>query len=47
MKPLEHEYKVMGLAACSKQNFVNSLCEKIFKPVIWLDEKNDLVLNPN
>ena len=47
MKPLEHEYKVMGLAAYSKQNYVNSLYEKIFKPVIWLDEKNNLVLNPN
>ena len=43
MKPLEHEYKVMGLAAYSKQNYVNSLYEKIFKPVIWLDEKNNLV----
>ena len=43
MNPLEHEYKVMGLAAYSKQNYVNRLYEKLFKPVIWLDEKNNLV----
>ncbi len=43
MTPLEHEYKVMGLAAYSKQKYAYDLYEKIFKPVIWLDNENNLV----
>jgi carbamoyltransferase len=38
MKPLEHEYKVMGLAPYSP-DFGKNLAYQILKPLIWLDKK--------
>ncbi len=43
MKILEHEYKVMGLAPYAKEKYMLDTYERIFKPVIWLNEKNPLV----
>ena len=45
MKVLEHEYKVMGLAAYSKENYSNKLYKKLFEEVIWLSEGNNLVFD--
>jgi len=45
MTPLEHEYKVMGLApyASSKgEKYFLKTYDKVFKDVIWLDKKNPL-----
>lgn len=45
MTPLEHEYKVMGLApyASSKvEKYFLKTYDKVFKNIIWLDEKNPL-----
>jgi carbamoyltransferase len=41
MKVLEHEYKVMGLAAYAKEKYFMKTYEKIFKDIIWID-KNSL-----
>ncbi|MCT7460923.1 hypothetical protein N5S71_00120 [Aliarcobacter cryaerophilus] len=38
MKILEHEYKVMGLAAYSKEEYFKKTYEKIYKDLIWLKE---------
>ena len=38
MKALEHEYKVMGLAAYSKQEYYKKTYEKIFKDLVWLND---------
>ena len=38
MKILEHEYKVMGLAAYSKEDYYKRTYEKIFKDLIWLND---------
>ncbi len=46
MTPLEHEYKVMGLApyaASKEQKYFMKTYEKIFKDIMWLDEKNPLI----
>ena len=40
LKPLEHEYKVMGLAPYAKEEYVKKVYEKYFKNVIWI--KDDL-----
>lgn len=45
MTPLEHEYKVMGLAPYStqkEQKYFMKTYDKVFKDVIWLDKKNPL-----
>lgn len=39
MKALEHEYKVMGLAAYSKPEYYESMYEEVFGNVCWV--KND------
>ena len=39
MKVLEHEYKVMGLAAYAKEDYYKKTYEKIFKDVVWIDEE--------
>jgi carbamoyltransferase len=41
MKPMEHEYKVMGLAPYAKEQHVDKLYQKI-KNIITLDKKNPL-----
>ncbi len=38
MKPLEHEYKVMGLSPYSKYEISREICDKIFKPLLWIDK---------
>lgn len=38
MKPLEHEYKVMGLAAYAKEDYFMRTYEKIFKDTVWLKD---------
>ena len=38
LKPLEHEYKVMGLAPYAKEEYVKKVYEKYFKDVIWLED---------
>ena len=38
MKPLEHEYKVMGLAAYPDEKYFLPLCDK-FRDIIWVDEE--------
>jgi len=43
MKILEHEYKVMGLAAYAKDQYMLDTYERIFKSTIWLSEKDPLV----
>jgi len=43
MKILEHEYKVMGLAAYAKKSYMLETYEHIFKPVIWISKNNPLV----
>lgn len=45
MTPLEHEYKVMGLApyaATKEQKYFMKTYDKVFKNVLWLDKKNPL-----
>ncbi len=42
MKPLEHEYKVMGLAPYAKEQYVRKVYERVFKPLIWLREDRPL-----
>lgn len=42
MKVLEHEYKVMGLAAYAKPKYFMPVYEKIFKPSIWLKKDDSL-----
>ena len=37
MKPLEHEYKVMGLAAYSSKRYFKKCKEDIFEGLFWLD----------
>jgi len=37
MKPLEHEFKVMGLAPYAKKDKVQTLFEKEFSKIIWLN----------
>lgn len=39
MKPMEHEYKVMGLAAYPDEKYFLPLCEK-FRQIIWVDEEH-------
>jgi len=43
MKPLEHEYKVMGLAPYARKEYARELYERVFKPVIRLKVGNPLV----
>ena len=38
MKVLEHEYKVMGLAAYAKEKYFMKTYEKVYKDIIWLDK---------
>ena len=38
LKPLEHEYKVMGLAPYAKEEYVKKVYEKYFKDVIWIKD---------
>lgn len=42
MKRLEHEYKVMGLAAYAKPDYFLPLYERVFKPAAWLNPENPL-----
>ena len=42
MRILEHEYKVMGLAPYCK-DYYRSVFERVFEPVIRLDDRNPLV----
>ena len=42
LKPLEHEYKVMGLAPYAKRSYVKEVYEKYFKDIIWLKNNNPL-----
>lgn len=42
MKPLEHEYKVMGLSAYPKHDYWRPTYEKVFKNVIRLTSNNSL-----
>jgi len=42
LKPLEHEYKVMGLAPYAKKEYVEKVYKKYFKDVIWLKKDNPL-----
>lgn len=42
MKPLEHEYKVMGLAAYAKPDYYRKTYEKIFQDVAWLKDDGSL-----
>lgn len=37
MKPHEHEYKVMGLAAYSSPTYYQQVYDKLFKWLIWID----------
>lgn len=46
MKVMEHEYKVMGLAAYCK-GYQRDVYERLFKPVIGLDAADDLVFRSN
>ena len=40
MKPLEHEYKVMGLAAyVSKEEYYRNIYKKL-REIVWLDKRN-------
>ena len=38
LKPLEHEYKVMGLAPYAKEEYVKKVYEKYFKDIIWIKD---------
>jgi carbamoyltransferase len=40
MKPQEHEYKVMGLAAYAKEGYFTRTYEKVFKNVAWLKDNS-------
>jgi carbamoyltransferase len=40
MKPLEHEYKVMGLAAYCKGNYHLATYHRVFEPVLSIDPDN-------
>jgi carbamoyltransferase len=42
MKPLEHEYKVMGLAPYAKLEYAQEIKEKIFKPLLWIHPEKPL-----
>jgi len=42
LKPLEHEYKVMGLAPYAKYEYVKEIYDKYFKDVICLKKDNKL-----
>jgi len=42
LKPLSHEYKVMGLAAYTKEEDVNSVFERFNKDFMRIDPKNNL-----
>ena len=42
MKPLEHEYKVMGLAAYAKEPYFQKTYDRVFKGVVDLDPSNPL-----
>lgn len=44
MKILEHEYKVMGLAAYAKESYFQDTYNKVFKNLIWL-ESDGLTFN--
>lgn len=37
MKPLEHEYKVMWLAAYTDEKYFKNLYNKVFKNILWID----------
>jgi carbamoyltransferase len=37
MKSLEHEYKVMWLAAYTEEKYYKHVYENIFKPIIWVE----------
>lgn len=37
MKPLEHEYKVMGLAAYTTEKYFKKTYEEVFKDMIQVD----------
>lgn len=40
MKPLEHEYKIMGLAAYTEEKYYKDVYDTIFKDLIWIDWLN-------
>ena len=40
MKPLEHEYKVMGLAPYANEKYADEIYNKIFKDIIKIDPNN-------
>lgn len=42
MKVMEHEYKVMGLAAYAKEKYFMPVYDRVFKPSIWLKDDNSL-----
>jgi carbamoyltransferase len=48
MKPLEHEYKVMGLApyaSAKEAQYFMKTYDKVYKDIMWLDKKNPLTFN--
>ena len=45
MKVLEHEYKVMGLAAYSKEKYSKKLYKSLFEKIIWLSEDDNLAFD--
>ena len=42
MKILEHEYKVMGLAAYAKEKYFMDTYNKVFKDIVWLSKSKPL-----
>jgi len=42
MKPLEHEYKVMGLAAYAKKGYFEGTYNRVFKGVAWLKKDGSI-----
>jgi carbamoyltransferase len=42
MTPLEHEYKVMGLAPYAKEKYVLPVYERVFKKLIWVSKTKPL-----
>lgn len=42
MKALEHEYKVMGLAAYSKPEYWQSTYDSVFKDVCWVKKDGSM-----
>ena len=42
MKILEHEYKVMGLAAYAKDKYFMNTYNRVFKNIVWLSKNNPM-----